>query len=154
MKDRAAPGENQGKPGKQNGRYACARCARKRSDPCVLDRHGRDAVLDRELRQDPLFINQADGPILPDNDPVGVGIEGIARRRSRLLEPVRLAPIQAVAECLPLTIRSHDGTLNTPLQPRKLVTLRDGRKVDDFDGGLDSARRTDSGRTAAASAFF
>ena len=101
-----------------------------------------------------MFINQADGPILPDNDPVGVRVEGIARRRSRLLEPVRLAPIQAVAECLPLTIRSHDGALDTPLQPRKLVALRDRRKVDDFDGGLGRARRTDNGRTAVVSAFF
>ena len=127
MKDRAASDENQGKPDKQNGRYACARRARKRRDPRVLDRHGRDAVLDRKLSRDPLFINQADGPILPDNDPMGVGVEGIARRRSRLLEPVRLAPIQAVAECLPLTIRSHDGDLDTPLQ--RLVLIYRGRRI-------------------------
>ena len=86
MKDRAASDENQGKPDKQNGRYACARRARKRSDPRVLDRHGRDAILDRKLRQDPLFINQADGPILPDNDPVDVGVEGRSEEHTSELQ--------------------------------------------------------------------
>ena len=57
MKDRAAPDENQDKPDKQNGRYACARRARKRRDPRVLDRHGRDAVLDRKLSRDPLSLH-------------------------------------------------------------------------------------------------